>query len=51
MSDAKGGDVLLANGNVIPVEKAGVQYTEKGQQTTEKKESEGGEENAEDETI
>ena len=51
ISNAKGGDVLLANGNVLPVEMAGVQYTGKGQQTTEKKESEGGEGNAEDETI
>lgn len=50
MSDAKGGNRLYGNGNVIPIEKAGVQYT-KGQQQTEEKEPEGGEENAENEPI
>lgn len=50
MSDAKGGNRLYANGNVIPLEKAGVQYA-KGQQETEENEPEGGEENAEDEKI
>lgn len=50
MADAEGGDRLYGNGNLIPIEMAGMQYTEKGQQKTiepEKKESEGGEENAE----
>jgi HK97 family phage portal protein len=50
MSNAMGGNRLYANGNVIPIEQAGAQYT-KGQQTTEENEPEGGEENAEDETI
>lgn len=50
MSNAMGGNRLYANGNVIPIELAGVQYA-KGQQTTEENEPEGGEENAEDETI
>jgi HK97 family phage portal protein len=50
MSNAMGGNRLYANGNVIPIEQAGVQYA-KGQQTTEENEPEGGEENAEDETI
>lgn len=50
MSDAKGGNRLYANGNVIPIEKAGVQYT-KGQQETEENEPEGGEENAQNEPI
>lgn len=50
MSNVEGGDRLYANGNVIPIEKAGVQYA-KGQQTTEENEPEGGEENAEDEKI
>lgn len=50
MSNAVGGNRLYANGNVIPIEQAGVQYA-KGQQTTEENELEGGEENAEDETI
>ena len=50
MSHAMGGNRLYANGNVIPIEQAGAQYT-KGQQTTEENEPEGGEENAEDETI
>lgn len=48
MSDRPEGNRLYANGNVIPLEKAGVQYV-KGQQTTEENETEGGEENAEDE--
>lgn len=58
MSDAEGGNRLYGNGNLIPIEMAGVQYTEKGQQKTgepdepeRKEESEGGEENAESEEI
>lgn len=58
MSDAEGGNRLYGNGNLIPIEMAGVQYTEKGQQKTgepdepeRKEESEGGEENAESEKI
>lgn len=50
MSDRPEGNRLYANGNVIPLEKAGVQYA-KGQQTTEEKEEEGGEENADNEEI
>ena len=55
MADAAGGDRLYANGNIIPIESAGVQYTGKSQQVTnepdnpdEKEETEGGEDNAED---
>lgn len=52
MSNAEGGDRLYANGNVIPLEKAGVQYAKKdGQQTTEEDDVKGGEENAEDEKV
>jgi len=52
MSNAEGGDRLYANGNVIPLEKAGVQYAEKdGQQTTEEDDVKGGEGNAEDEKV
>ena len=58
MSDAEGGNRLYGNGNLIPIEMAGVQDTEKGQQKTgepdepeRKEESEGGEENAESEKI
>lgn len=50
MSNAEGGDRLYANGNVIPLEKAGVQYVkENGQQTTDDDETKGGEGNAENE--
>lgn len=55
MSDAEGGNRLYANGNIIPIELAGVQYTEKGQQETEEpdepEEPEGGEENGIEEKI
>lgn len=52
MSNAEGGDRLYANGNVIPLQNAGVQYAkDDGQQTTEENEPEGGEENADDEKI
>lgn len=50
MSDTPEGNCLYANGNVIPLKDAGVQYA-KGQPTTEENEPEGGEENAEDEKI
>ena len=53
--DKEGGDRLYANGNVIPIEKAGVQYTGKSQQETNEpdnpdgnEEMEGGEDNAKD---
>lgn len=55
MSDAEGGNRLYGNGNLIPIEMAGVQYTEKGRRETseaeKKEESEGGEENAESEEV
>jgi len=55
MSDAEGGNRLYGNGNLIPIEMAGVQYTEKGRretsETEKKEESEGGEENAESEEV
>lgn len=54
MSDAEGGNRLYGNGNLIPIEMAGVQYT-KGQQETnepeEQEETEGGEESGNEETI
>lgn len=54
MSDAEGGNRLYGNGNLIPIEMAGVQYT-KGQQETnepeEQEEMEGGEESGNEETI
>jgi len=55
MSDAEGGNRLYGNVNLIPIEMAGVQYTEKGRretsETEKKEESEGGEENAESEEV
>jgi len=38
MSDAEGGDELYANGNIIPIRLAGVQYTKSGTQETDKPE-------------
>lgn len=49
ISDAPGGDRLYANGNVIPIEMAGTQYTKTGTQVEENENEEGGEENADDE--
>lgn len=49
MEDAAGGDRLYANGSIIPIESAGVQYTGKNEEQVKEDETEGGEESGNEE--